>query len=149
MIESVVLVLCMAGAALFAGIETGEISIHRMRLRHFVRHGSYSARILQGFLHRPDRFLGTTLVGTNICVVVASILGASLAVRWIGEWGENHTAAAEFCSATLEVPDDDGSRAITLNSLPDGDALSSESYVNHVVGSAEWQGVLLDGTGVP
>jgi len=84
----VAVVFCMAGAAFFAGMETGVISIHRMRLRHFVRQGTRGVKILQGFLDNSDRLLGTTLVGTNICIVVASVLTASVAARLLGGWGE-------------------------------------------------------------
>jgi len=83
-----IILLCMIGSGFFSGIETGVISIHRMRLRHFVRHGSRNALILQEFVESFDRLLGTTLVGTNICVVVISVVSASLAVRLLGEWGE-------------------------------------------------------------
>lgn len=83
-----IIILCMIGSAFFAGIETGVISIHRMRLRHFVRHGSKNAFILQDFIENFDRLLGTTLVGTNICVVAVSVVSASLAVRFLGKWGE-------------------------------------------------------------
>lgn len=87
-VQLIVIVLCMGGVAFFAGMETGAISIHRMRLRHSVRQGSHRAKILQGFLENPDRLLGTTLVGTNIFLVMMSVLSASLAVRLIGDWGE-------------------------------------------------------------
>ena len=82
------ILFCLAATAFFAGIETGVISIHRMRLRHFVRQGQPGARVLQGFLDNPDRLLGTTLVGTNLSVVVVSVVSASLAVRYLGRWGE-------------------------------------------------------------
>jgi putative hemolysin len=75
------ILVCMLGHAFFAGIETGVISIHRMRLRHFVRKGSMNARILESFVTNFDRLLGTTLVGTNICVVIISVVAASLAVQ--------------------------------------------------------------------
>ena len=39
-LQLLVILLCMGGQAFFAGIETGVISIHRLRLRHFVRGGS-------------------------------------------------------------------------------------------------------------
>ena len=35
LIQLTIVLLCMVGAAFFAGIETGMISIHRLRLRHF------------------------------------------------------------------------------------------------------------------
>lgn len=79
---------CMLGEAFFAGMEIGVVSVHKMRLRHFVREGSTRARLLQDLLDHPERLLGTTLVGTNLCVVTASILAAGLATRVIGAWGE-------------------------------------------------------------
>ncbi len=67
--------------AFFAGIETGIISIHRLRLRHYVRKGSRRARVLETFVESFDRLLGTTLIGTNLCVVMNSVLAASLALQ--------------------------------------------------------------------
>lgn len=72
---------CMVASAFFSGIETGIISIHRFRLRHFVRQGSRNARILEYFVEHGDRMLGTTLVGNNICLVVMSVAAASLALH--------------------------------------------------------------------
>jgi len=83
----VAIAFCMLASAFFSGIETGVISIHRMRLRHFVRKGSLNARILEGFVEDFDRLLGTTLVGNNICVVIISIGSASLATQLMGNAG--------------------------------------------------------------
>jgi CBS domain containing-hemolysin-like protein len=82
------ILLCMLGAAFFSGIETGMISIHPLRLRHFVREGRRWAKTLQGFFDSPDRLIGTTLVGTNLCVVVTTVVSDHLAVHLIGDWGE-------------------------------------------------------------
>ena len=86
--ESIALIVCLFGQAFFAGIETGVISIHRMRLRHFVKQGAPGARILEHFLSDSDRLLGTTLVGTNISTVVVSVVAASLAVRLSPAYGQ-------------------------------------------------------------
>ncbi|MFC1462163.1 hemolysin family protein [Verrucomicrobiota bacterium] len=86
--ESIALVACLLGQAFFAGIETGVISIHRMRLRHFVKQGATGARTLEHFLNDSDRLLGTTLVGTNISTVVASVVAASIAVRLSPAYGQ-------------------------------------------------------------
>jgi putative hemolysin len=83
-----VIAVGMSGQAFFSGIETGMISIRRMRLRHFVRRGSRRAEILEYFLENTDRLLGTTLVGTNVCVVLVSITAAELVAELIGQWGE-------------------------------------------------------------
>jgi putative hemolysin len=87
------ILLCLIGHAFFAGIETGVISIHRLRLRHFVRKGSRNARILESFLVDFDRLLGTTLVGTNICLVIPSVAATSIAVR-LGVPGGEGVASA-------------------------------------------------------
>ncbi len=86
--ELLAILFCLAGAAFFAGIETGVISINRMRLRHRAEQGDPPSRILQGFLDQPDRLLGTTLVGTNLCIVVASVLAASIGEVLFRSWGE-------------------------------------------------------------
>jgi len=80
--------LCMTAAAFFSGIETGVISIHRLRLRHFVKLRQRAARILQDFLDEPDRLLGTVLIGTNLSVVTASVVATSVAIHLMGPWGE-------------------------------------------------------------
>ena len=87
-LQVLVLLACLGGQAFFAGMETGVISIHRMRLRHFIKQGSRPANILLGFLEESDRLLGTTLVGTNLCVVILAIVSAGIAVRFLGTWGE-------------------------------------------------------------
>ncbi len=86
------ILICMVGEAFFSGMETGVISIHRMRLKHYVRQGSVQARALQGFLDNPDRLFGVTLVGTNVCVVTISVLAASFFVALFPRFGETVSA---------------------------------------------------------
>lgn len=74
----ILLLLCLIAGGFFAGMETGVIAINRLRLRHLVRHRVPGAALLEGFLRRPDRLLSTTLTGTNLCYVMASIWAASL-----------------------------------------------------------------------
>jgi len=82
-----VILVCLVGSALFAGLETGVISIHRLRLRHLVRTNTPGARIIERFLNHPDHLLGTTLVGNNLCLVFTSVTTAILALKWFGAWG--------------------------------------------------------------
>jgi len=98
LLQLVAIVVCMGGTAFYAGIETGVISIHRMRLRHSVREGLPRADILEGFLENSDRLLGTTLVGTNLFMVIVSVVCASLGASLSHRWGEP-TAAA--CATVL------------------------------------------------
>jgi putative hemolysin len=85
--DLILLLCCLIGAAFFAGMETGIISLNRMRLRHLAEKGDKAARILQNFLEQPDRLLGTTLVGTNLFIVMASVISADRGSS-LGSWGE-------------------------------------------------------------
>lgn len=85
--NDLLLLLCLAGAWFFSGIETGLISINRLRLQHLVRRKVRGARTLQFFLQNPDTLLGTTLVGTNICVTVASTIAVAMGADAFGAEG--------------------------------------------------------------
>ena len=77
-LELLVLLFCLVGAAFFAGIETGIISINRLRLQHLVRRNVPGAKTIRHFLTHSDLLLGTTLVGTNLLHVVSAVLAASI-----------------------------------------------------------------------
>lgn len=81
--------LCLLGNGFFAGIETGIVSVNRLRLEHFMRKGFTRANIVNDFLSRPDHLLGTTLIGTNLCMVATSVVSASLSRRLMGEAGSS------------------------------------------------------------
>lgn len=81
------ILFCLIGSAFFSGIETGIVSIHRLRLHHLVRHGDRKARITEIFVRDSDRLLGTTLVGNNLCNVALTTLSTGLALQWIGPLG--------------------------------------------------------------
>jgi CBS domain containing-hemolysin-like protein len=83
----------MLGAAFFSGIETGVISIHPIRLRHLLEEGVPGARTLQWFRDHSDRLLGTTLTGTNICIVIASIVAAETSSKLFPTWGKAISSA--------------------------------------------------------
>lgn len=70
-------VLIIAGfalAAFFAGTETALVSMNWLRLEHWLEKGRRGATTVERFVGDPQRLLGTTLVGTNIAVVMTSSL---------------------------------------------------------------------------
>lgn len=85
--EFLIIITCFVLSGFFSGIETGMISINRLRLRHLVRHKVKGAAILQEFLTEPDHLLGTTLVGNNIANTVFSVMLVSVGSRLIGDAG--------------------------------------------------------------
>jgi len=78
------LLLCLACSWFFAGIETGLISINRLRLQHLVRRKVRGAETLQKFLRSPDELFGTVLVGSNLVNTAATVLAIQLGVRALG-----------------------------------------------------------------
>ena len=85
--HAVLLLLCLVGGAFFAGIETGIVSINRLRLRHLVLRRVRGAKLLERFVRDPDLMLGTTLIGTNLCHVAASVSAAAIGARLGGARG--------------------------------------------------------------
>jgi CBS domain containing-hemolysin-like protein len=76
MTDLVLIVCCVLGSAFFSGAETAMVSASRVKIRHMARLGDRNAQIAERFLARPEWFLSVALVGTNICVVLGSILAA-------------------------------------------------------------------------
>lgn len=88
LLQTLSIITCIILVGMFSGLETGVISINRMRLRHSQKTGSRAANILTEFLANTDRLLGTTLVGTNLFTVMATVLAVNTATQWLHGWGE-------------------------------------------------------------
>ena len=86
-VEIFLLLFCLAGTAFFAGVETGVISINRLRLQHLVRRQVPGAKTVRHFLTHSDLLLGTTLIGTNLLHVVSAVLAASIGQQVAGAAG--------------------------------------------------------------
>src|SRR6202167_1914918 len=78
----VVLDLCLLLSFLLSGMEAGVFALNRLRMRRLARAGKPSAKLLQGFLENPEKFLWTILVGNTLANFL--ILGFTLAK--IHEW---------------------------------------------------------------
>ena len=110
------LLFCLAGSAFFAGIETGVISINRLRLQHLVRRQVPGAKTIRHFLTHSDLLLGTTLIGTNLLHVVSAILAASIGQQVAGArnragWGSGsghagfgHGRCAQYPASSINAP---------------------------------------------
>lgn len=81
------LVALIACSAFFSSSETGMLSLNRYRLRHMTREGNKAAQRASALLERPDRLLGTILVGNNVVNILAASLATVLAVDIWGEAG--------------------------------------------------------------
>lgn len=76
MLAVYVIIVGFVMAAFFSGSEIALISINWIRLEHWLEGGRRGAKALESFVADPQKVLGTTLVGTNIAVIMTSSLVA-------------------------------------------------------------------------
>ena len=79
MISILVIIACIIGAAFFSGAETAIVSCSRIRIRHLAKGRDRKAQIVEKLLAKPERVLATTLVGTNIFIVLGVVMAAAYA----------------------------------------------------------------------
>jgi putative hemolysin len=72
----------------FAGSEMALITANKVRLRHLKREGSRGARIATEMLSRPEIFLTTILVGTNLSLVACTFVATRLLESVFGDAGK-------------------------------------------------------------
>ncbi|MCL5885219.1 MAG: hemolysin family protein [Deltaproteobacteria bacterium] len=81
-------VLCLVMEGLFTGAEMVLISADRTKLADRARHGDRGAEIALDLLSRPERTLATTLSGTNLFVVLSTVVLTAHFLRLFGEYAE-------------------------------------------------------------
>ncbi len=82
------IVLFLASVAFFTSSEIALISANRVRLRSWARKGRKGASFALRFLKKPERFLSTILVGTNVSMVALTVVGSRLLILRYGRVGE-------------------------------------------------------------
>ncbi len=88
------ILLMLVLVAFFSGSEIAFVTANRLRAEVRARREGSVGRIVQEFLHDPGMFLTTTLVGTNVALVLYSTL-MSIAL---------HDPLADFCTNVLGTP---------------------------------------------
>lgn len=74
------IVACVLIEGFFSGSEMALVSADRLKLRARVEEGHAGSKRVMKLLERPERLLGTCLIGTNLCVVTAATIATHLAV---------------------------------------------------------------------
>jgi CBS domain containing-hemolysin-like protein len=95
--------LGFALAAFFSGSETALISINWIRLEHWLEKGRTGAAALERFVTDPSRFLGTTLVGTNIAIIMTSSLVSWALARALSNWAPGLVGLFSTVSVTITL----------------------------------------------
>lgn len=74
----IAVIICLLFSALFSGIEIAFISADKLRIELANKKGALSGKLLSHFVKNPTKFIGTTLVGNNIALVLYSFFMATL-----------------------------------------------------------------------
>lgn len=82
--QLVLFVLFLIASAFYSGMETGIVSINRVRLRHLSKRRNRRALKLEELLKDPDQLLATSLVGTNLANTAFTVVGTRLLVDLTG-----------------------------------------------------------------
>jgi putative hemolysin len=77
MIYILVIIACIICAAFFSGAETAIVSCNRIRIRHLAKSLDRKAQVAEKLLAKPEKVLATTLVGTNIFIVLGVVMAAT------------------------------------------------------------------------
>ena len=95
----------LALAAFFSGSETAVISASKMRLKALADRGDSRAKLAGQLLKRPERLLGTMLVGTNIAVVTSTTLAAFIIASLIrSSYSTDHTNLESAITTLIMTP---------------------------------------------
>ncbi len=78
----------LGGSALYSGLETGVYQLNRVRLHLLVHREDRRAEMLNGLMKRPNRVLGTLLIGNNAVNYLASMgITGLLGAAGFKDWG--------------------------------------------------------------
>jgi CBS domain containing-hemolysin-like protein len=98
-ISWILLALCLCASFLLSGMEAGVFALSRLRVRRLARAGKPSAKLLHGFLEKPENFLWTILVGNTLANFL--ILGWTLLKLREALLGHQIWIAAAFAAAVF------------------------------------------------
>lgn len=83
----IVLVVLLGFSAFFSGSETALMAISKLRLGHLSETMPGRAKLVERVLKRPERLIGTILLGNNLVNVAMSALATALAISIWGQRG--------------------------------------------------------------
>lgn len=84
----ILLLLALGLAAMSAAAETALTSVNRIKLRNLEEEGDKKAEQILHLIERPQNFLSTILVMSNVAVIVASTAATILALSLVQDYAE-------------------------------------------------------------
>lgn len=82
------IILFIITEAFFSGSEIAIVSSDKLRMRYLANSGSKGAKRLLELWENPENILVSTLVGTNLSVILSTTLSTYLAIIYLGKGSE-------------------------------------------------------------
>ncbi len=79
-----IIFICLILEALYSGGEIALISSDINKIRFFARRGSASAKHALNLMEKPEWFISTTIIGTNMAIVTSTTLATGLFLSFFG-----------------------------------------------------------------
>jgi putative hemolysin len=83
MVLIISIIVCILFVAFFAGIEIAFVSANKLNIELKKKQGSKSGEVIARFMEHPEDFIGTSLVGINIALVVYGALMTKLLTPYL------------------------------------------------------------------
>lgn len=81
------IVACILLIGFFAGTEIAFISVNKLNIELRKKQGKFSGQILARFMENPSEFIGTSLVGVNVLLVIFGLLSSQLTTKMLAHYG--------------------------------------------------------------
>src|ERR1700722_1790368 len=91
---------CILLIGFFAGTEIAFISANKLNIELRKKQGKFSGKILARFMDNPSEFIGTSLVGVNVLVVVYGLLAAAATAKLLNYY---HIELSEYTKLVLDT----------------------------------------------
>ena len=89
----IALLVLLGFSAFFSGSETALMAVSKLRLRHLAETMPLRAKLVESILKRPERLIGTILLGNNLVNVAMTAIATAIAVTLWGERGIAYVTA--------------------------------------------------------
>ena len=86
----------------FAGIEIAFVSANKLSIELKKKQGLYSGRVISSFMEKPAKFIGTTLIGLNIVLVIYGLLVSQfMDPIWHNRWWNMENPYLKLVAETI------------------------------------------------
>ncbi len=85
--QIVLIVVLLGFSAFFSGSETALMAVSRIRLHHMEKKYPRRVKITEDVLKKPDKLIGTILLGNNLVNVAMSAIATAIAISLWGDAG--------------------------------------------------------------